>query len=103
MNNGIKILLERVKTHPDEFKQGSKWDRVVTQFKDILPEADYEAYRKQVSKIQEQQFTDAILTHLLADERQQELFSEENTQQYVKYRVAERYAALLQHQKDLSK
>ena len=42
MNNGVELLLERMKTHPEEFsglgKDGSKWYPLITSYRQHLAE-----------------------------------------------------------------
>jgi len=41
MENGVKILIERLKTNPEEFEEsGNRWMNIVRAYKDFMTEED---------------------------------------------------------------
>ena len=69
MNNGVQLLLERMKTHPEEFsglgKDGSKWYPLITSYRQHLAEDDMKALDAGVDAIMQQQFTEKVLEGLV--------------------------------------
>jgi hypothetical protein len=73
MNEGVKILLERMKTNPDEFIDGlgirmSKWGSLIAQFREYLDKADIEAIEEAYKPLMQQHFTEQIMKELLDPE-----------------------------------
>jgi hypothetical protein len=73
MNEGVKILLERMKTNPEEFIDGlgirmSKWGLLIVQFKEYLDKADIEAIEEAYKPVMQQHFTEMVMKELLAPE-----------------------------------
>jgi len=74
MNEGVKILLERMKTNPDEFiapirTGASKWGHLIESYKDSLDVEDQQAIKDGYKKIQQQRFTESVMRELLAPEK----------------------------------
>lgn len=72
MNAGVELLLERMKTHPEEFyvenqlRMGStKWSNLWHMYQDYLSEEDKQAYIDGVKAINQQRFTEHILEGLV--------------------------------------
>ena len=68
MNDGVKILLERMETHPDEFYvmgRDSKWESLIYRFSDWLDEEDKEAFKKAMKKMRQQKFTELVMEELV--------------------------------------
>jgi hypothetical protein len=72
MNAGVEIILERIKTHPEEFctKGGGrisngKWSRVIDNYGGHLDQEDIDAINKAVDKIQQDNFTEEVMTILI--------------------------------------
>jgi hypothetical protein len=66
MNNGVALLLERMKTHPDEFiGVKSKWGQIIRLYEDHLELEDYEALKAGTNKIMQQAFTEKVLEELV--------------------------------------
>ena len=68
----MKILLERMKTHPEEFFRGytdaqSKWGMIVDRYRNVLTEEEMKAYNEALNEIARQQFTASVLESLLAE------------------------------------
>jgi hypothetical protein len=76
MNEGVKILLERMKTNPDEFEGATlstKWGQIIRSYEDHLDLEDYEALKAELNKIQQQAFTQAVMRELLAPEEDDDM------------------------------
>jgi len=69
MNDGVKILLERMETHPEEFviEEGvvGKWDSLVRSYEGVLPPEDLEEYKKARNALLQQQFTEKVMEELI--------------------------------------
>ena len=72
MNAGIEIILERIKTHPEEFvtKGGGriangKWSRVIDNYSQHLDKEDYDAIKNAIDKVQQDYFTEEVMTILV--------------------------------------
>ena len=77
MNEGVKILLERIKTNPEEFydpKNGlhvsTKWGRIIADYQGFLDEEDKKALNDALSKMHQQAFTERVMKELLAPEEE---------------------------------
>jgi hypothetical protein len=70
MNDGVKILLERMETHPDEFFDfGSKWASLIGDHKDFLEVEDRQALTDGLNKLMQQRFTEKVLEKLVNPDR----------------------------------
>jgi hypothetical protein len=69
MNDGVKILLERMKTHPEEFvvEEGipAKWDNLIRSYEAILDPEDIALFKQARAKLLQQQFTEKVLEELV--------------------------------------
>ena len=68
MNDGIRILLERMVTHPEEFDamgRDSKWENLVYKFNEWLDEEDKEAFKNAIKKMRQQKFTELVMEELV--------------------------------------
>ncbi len=73
MNEGVKILLERMKTNPDEFLVegmhiSSKWGNLIAEYLEILDPEDANTLKAGLNKINQQHFTEKVMKELLAPE-----------------------------------
>jgi len=76
MNEGVKILLERMKTNPDEFEGialSTKWGQLIRLYEDYLEPEDQKALSAGVNKIQQQAFTQQVMKELLAPEEDDDM------------------------------
>jgi hypothetical protein len=64
MNDGVKILLERIKTYPEEFT-GGKWNALIQSHKMFLNKEDCEALDVGLNALMQQQFTEKVLEELV--------------------------------------
>jgi hypothetical protein len=73
MNEGVKILLERMKTNPDEFIDGGKWASLLNRYKDFLNEEDCKAITDKINTLMQQRFTEMVMKELLAPEEDDDM------------------------------
>lgn len=77
MNDGVKILLERMKTNPEEFGGVySKWNQVISAHIAFLEEDDRKAITKGIDEIMQQRFSEEVIKTLIAPEEEQDWASE---------------------------
>jgi hypothetical protein len=76
MNDGVKILLERMKTNPEEFidfpKEKhiiSKWGEVISDYESYLEPEDLQALKNGLKAIHQQHFTEKVLEKLVNPDR----------------------------------
>ena len=69
MNDGLRILLERMETHPEEFvvAEGipAKWDNLIRSYEAILDLEDITLFKQARSKLLQQQFTEKVMEELI--------------------------------------
>jgi hypothetical protein len=75
MNAGVEIILERIKTHPEEFANkgggklaNGKWSRVLENYAGHLEQEDIDAINNAIDKVNQDYFTEEVMT-ILADGR----------------------------------
>lgn len=68
MNEGVKILIERMKTNPEEFLAGSKWAGLIHGYKSYLSEEDAKTLQDTYNGLMQQEFTEKVMKELLAPE-----------------------------------
>jgi len=73
MNEGVKILLERIKTNPEEFTEGSKWGPLIQSHKMFLNEEDAKALNDALNGLMQERFTEKVMKELLAPEEDNSL------------------------------
>jgi len=73
MNKCVKIILERMKTNPEEFSGNGKWVYIMHSFKDIFTEEEAKALGKQYREVRLPMFEKEVMGALLMDEDQLEL------------------------------
>ena len=69
MNDGVKILLERMKTNPEEFaiSEGfiGKWDSLIREYETVLAPDDVKAFKEARNILLQQQFTERVMEELV--------------------------------------
>jgi ketol-acid reductoisomerase len=72
MNDGMKIILERLKTHPEEFTDDSnpfasegKWTKLIHQYQHNLAKEDMDAFKSAIDEIRQTEFTAKVMEELL--------------------------------------
>jgi hypothetical protein len=78
MNEGVKILLARMETNPEEFiappnTGASKWGYLIESYRDSLDVEDQQAIKEGYKKIHQQRFTELVMKELLAPEEDDSL------------------------------
>jgi hypothetical protein len=68
MNEGVKILLERMKTNPEEFTTQEKWGHLIQSHKMFLNAEDAKALGDALDGLMQQRFTEKVMKELLAPE-----------------------------------
>ena len=68
MNEGVKILLERIKTNPEEFTTQEKWGHLIQSHKMFLNEEDARSLDNALNELMQQRFTEKVMKELLAPE-----------------------------------
>lgn len=69
MNEGVRLLLERIKTHPEEFMKGGRWVPLVAEYKEYLPDI-LEPLVDEARKLIAEEFTKEVVKELLHAENQ---------------------------------
>lgn len=69
MNTGIQILIERMKTNPEEWatmttRGRGKWEVVIVDYWDYLTEEDQNAYKAARDALLQEQFTEQVMKKL---------------------------------------
>lgn len=73
MNDGIKILLARLESHPEEFLRDSdRWEHLFNHYKKYMAEEDKQAFWDKLCEVRTQEFTERVLRELLADKKLEE-------------------------------
>ena len=70
MNEGVKILLERIKTHPEEFIKGGRWVSMLAEYRDYIPD-ELEPIAVEMRKLVKEEFTKEVMKELLDAEPDQ--------------------------------
>jgi len=73
MNEGVKILLERIKTNPEEFTTQEKWGHLIQSHKMFLNKEDAKALDDALNGLMQQRFTEKVMKELLAPEEDDSL------------------------------
>ena len=77
MNDGMKIILERMKTHPEEFQpdysnprtQGkNKWEVLIDKYEKNLNPEDIHAFAEAFDAMHQEQFTAQVMKELMGSE-----------------------------------
>ena len=69
MNDGVKILLKRLESQPEEL---GRWESTFNNYKKYLTEEDRQLVWDKICAIKQQEFTDKVLGKLLADREEDE-------------------------------
>lgn len=68
MNDGVALLLERMKTNPEEFvpnNGSSKWGSLISAYKEFLESEDRQALSLGINKLLQQAFTEKVMQELI--------------------------------------
>lgn len=83
MNDGLKIILARMDTNPEEFIDNRKWRRLVENDWPMFTKEEQEAYSTKLRSILLDTFSENVL---------KELMDEDEAIETIKYKAANRYA-----------
>jgi len=73
MENGVKILIERLKTNPEEFGEtGDRWSSVVGKFRQFMSAEDRVALDEALRPVLMEKFNKEVLNTLIRTEQEQE-------------------------------
>ena len=84
MNDGMKIILERMKTHPEEFQpdysnlrtQGkNKWEVLIDKYEKNLNPEDINAFAEAFDAMRQEQFTAQVMKELMGSKEDEEDFN----------------------------
>lgn len=81
MNNGLKIILARMDTNPEEFIEKHKWRHLVESEWPMFTKEEQEAYTSKLREILGDVFSQQILQVLMEDEKET-----------MRYKASDRYA-----------
>jgi|FreactcultureFD7_1027221.scaffolds.fasta_scaffold00211_28 hypothetical protein len=76
MHSGVKILLERIKTNPEEFLDSAKynkWSAIIDRYKDYFTDEEDKALKNALREVIMSQFDKDVLKTLM-NEKQEEPF-----------------------------
>ena len=67
MNDGVAMLLERMKTNPEEFDVGysTKWNQLINAYKELLEPEDQQTLTEGLKKLMQQRFTERVMEELI--------------------------------------
>jgi len=65
MNAGVALLLERMKTNPEEFLTQEKWSHLIQSHKMFLSDEDRNALENALNGLMQQRFTEKVLEELV--------------------------------------
>ena len=87
MQVGTEILIERMKTNPEEFQEGkvSRWARHIAHAREWLPEEDKQALEKAIQQMRVDVFNEGVLKELAGE-------AEPEKEEWLRYQAKERYA-----------
>lgn len=73
MNEGVKLLIERLKTCPEEFAKGGRWIKILAEYNEYIPD-ELKPLTDEVRKLLAEEFTQEVIKELLhADDDQLQL------------------------------
>jgi hypothetical protein len=66
MNDGVKILLERMQTHPEEFHgEHNRWSEVINNFEKFFSTSERAIINGSLTNIRREEFTRIVMQELL--------------------------------------
>ena len=94
MLTGVEILLERMKTNPEEFVEGgfSKWSRVINGGWDILTAEEQKALQDAINEAKREHFNGEVMKVLAQGHDDHLLTRDIASQESLSYKASERYA-----------
>lgn len=64
MNEGVRLLLERIKTHPEEFMKGGRWVPLLAEYNEYIPN-ELKPLTDEARKLVADEFTRDVMKELL--------------------------------------
>lgn len=92
MNEGVKLLMERIKTHPEEFVAQGRWTRLLTNYNEFIPD-EIGPIKEEIRKLLADEFTKEVIKELFIEDKtdtMQELMEKQRLrlhQEYVKHQT----------------
>jgi len=83
MNNGLKLILARMETNPEEFVDKYKWRHLVENDWPMFTEEEQNAYKTKLREILIDRFSEEVLKTLM---------EEDDAKPTLKYKASDRYA-----------
>lgn len=68
MNGGLKILIARMETHPEEFEAEGKWISSFNNYKKYMTEEEKDVFWKKLCELKMNEFEQKIVKRLMQDE-----------------------------------
>ena len=69
MNEGVKLLLERIKTHPEEFMKGGRWINILAEYNEYIPD-ELKPLTDETRKLVANEFTKDVMRELLDNKQE---------------------------------
>jgi len=69
MNEGVKLLLERIKTHPEEFTKGGRWINILAEYNEYIPD-ELKPLTDEARKLVANEFTKDVMRELLDNKQE---------------------------------
>jgi len=74
MNDGVKILLERMQTHPEEFQGDyNKWADLINRYEKFFTASERSMINGAITNIRRDEFTTIVMEKLLAEDKPVEI------------------------------
>ena len=69
MNEGVKLLLKRIKTHPEEFMKGGRWINILAEYNEYIPD-ELKPLTDEARKLVANEFTKDVMRELLDNKQE---------------------------------
>jgi hypothetical protein len=66
MNEGVLMILDRIKTNPEEFV-GTRWNPIIDQYITVLTEDEAKAIKDELRALRRSEFTRAVMQEILKE------------------------------------
>jgi hypothetical protein len=71
MNDGLQLLLDRMKTHPEEFTMvSSRWGSLMRDFESVFTQEEWTEYNNALLVARRQLFSNTVMERLIIEERE---------------------------------
>jgi hypothetical protein len=65
MMDAVRILLDRMDTHPEEFTPHGPWAGIINAYRDLIPPDETELLNEKINEARTKQFTAAVIEQLM--------------------------------------